>query len=122
MLNREQKRRKVIELYEKGATWDEICDVTHVSKRDVSEIIQEIDPKKRKLSPRTKALNLFVSGNTILEVITALDMRYEEAKIVEEQYIAIQNRGKLAQLYDENENKDYIDSIVKLLAYFRRIM
>ena len=114
MLNREQKRKKVIELYEKGVTWDEICAVTHVSKRDVSEIIQEINPKKRKLSPRTKALNLFASGNTILEVITALDMRYEEAKIVEEQYIAIQNRGKLAQLYDENENKDYIDSIVKL--------
>ena len=72
-----------------------------MSYRDISKIIQEYDPKKRKLSPRTMALNLFAEGKTILEVITALDMPYEEARIVEGQYLAIQNRSKLSQLYDQ---------------------
>ena len=62
------------------------------------------------------ALNLFAEGKTILEVITALDMPYEEAKIVEGQHFTIQNRGKLAQLYDKYENKHYIDSIMKLFS------
>ena len=41
-------------------------------------------------------------------------MPYEEARIVEGQYLAIQNRSKLSQLYDQYENKDYIDSILRL--------
>ena len=60
------------------------------------------------------ALNLFAEGKTILEVITALDMPYEEAEIVEGQHFKIQNRGKLAELYDKYENKHYVDSIMKL--------
>ena len=87
-----------------------------MSLRDVSEIIQEYDPTKRKLSPRIKALNLFGEGKTILEVMMALNMPYEEAKIVEEQHLAIQNRPKAAKLYKECENKDYLDSILKLYS------
>ena len=114
MLTRDEKKKLVIELYEKGTPWDEISDKVNMSNREISEIIKEYDPSKRKLSPRTKALNLFASGNTILEVIIALDMPYEEARIVEGQYLAIQNRSKLSQLYDQYENKDYIDSILRL--------
>jgi len=114
MLNTEQKRRRVIELYKKGYTWDQICADTRMSKRNISEIIREIDPRTRRLSPRTKALSLFANGKSILEVIMALDMPYEEARIVEEQHLAIQNRGKLAELYDKYENKDCVDSIMIL--------
>ena len=42
-------------------------------------------------------------------------MPFEEAKIVEEQYLTMQNRGKLAQLYDKYENKDYIDSDYEII-------
>jgi hypothetical protein len=85
-----------------------------MSLRDVYEIIREFYPEKRKVSPRTMALNLFAEGKTILEVIKVLDMPYGEARIVEGQYLAIQKRGKLAELYDKYENKDYVDSIIKL--------
>jgi hypothetical protein len=116
MLTREEKRKLVIELYKKDVPLVEISRQAHMSLRDVSEIIQEYDPTKRKLSPRIKALNLFGEGKTILEVMTALNMPYEEAKIVEEQHLAIQNRPKAAKLYKECENKDYLDSILKLYS------
>jgi hypothetical protein len=85
-----------------------------MSLRDVYEIIREYYPEKRKLSPRTMALDLFAKGKTILEVIKTLDMPFEEAKIVEEQYLEIQDRGELAELYHKYENKHRVVSIMKL--------
>jgi hypothetical protein len=119
MLTRDEKKELVIELYKKGIPWEEISDKVNMSNREISEIIKEYDPSKRKLSPRTKALNLFASGNTILEVILALDMPYEEARIVEGQYLSIQNRGKLAELYDKYENKDYVSLVMELSSLLK---
>jgi hypothetical protein len=119
MLTRDEKKKLVIELSKKGIPWDEISDKVNMSNREISEMIKEYDPSKRKLSPRTKALNLFASGNTILEVIIALDMPYEEARIAEGQYLAIQNRGKLAELYDKYENKDYVSLVMKLSSLLK---
>ena len=122
MSTRDEKKKLVIELYKKGIPWDEISDKVNMSNREISEIIKEYDPSKRKLSPRTKALNLFASGNTILEVIIALDMPYEEARIVEGQYLAIQNRGKLAELYDKYKIRIMYLWLWNCLVYLRKIM
>jgi hypothetical protein len=85
-----------------------------MSKRDAGKIIREIDPKKPKLSPHTRALILFANGKSLLEVIFALDMDFKEARTVENQYLAVQNRDKLVELFDEYENQDHIDGIMKL--------
>ena len=66
MLTRDEKKKLVIELYKKGTPWEEISDKVNMSNREISEIIKEYDPNKRKLSPRTKALNLFARGKYYL--------------------------------------------------------
>ena len=114
MLTREEKKKRVIELYDKGVPPVEISREVRMSLRDVYEIIRERYPEKRKLSPRTMALGLFTEGKTIPEVIKAPDMPYEEAKIVEGQHLEIQDRGEIAELYRKHENKHRVVSIMKL--------
>ena len=114
MKSREERRKIVIDLYKKGAGRRKIVSEAHMSPRDIQKIVEEIDPKERKLSIPTMALKMFNEGKDLMEVITSLDISFDEAKIIEQNYLTMQDRSKLAQLYDECENKEYTDVFITL--------
>jgi hypothetical protein len=105
MISLEEKRRLVIKLHLEGATIRQIAKEVHMSFRDIKKIIDEIDPKKRELSPETRALKLFLEGKSIMDVITKLDIPFDQAEKVEQQCLRVQKKNKLAQLFSEDEEK-----------------
>lgn len=112
MTSLEEKRIIVIKLHKEGGTIRQIAEKVHMSFRDIKKIIDETYPKIRELSPETKALKLFSKGMSLMNVITKLDIPFDLAEKVEQQYLRMQKREKLAQLY--NENEDYISLIMEI--------
>lgn len=71
----------VIKLYEEGETTREIAKEVRISIRDVGIILKEYnkepEPEKPK-SNRARAIQMFSEGKQPVDVITTLDLRYEE--------------------------------------------
>jgi transposase len=97
ILTRQERERLVIDLYNQGKTYREICKVARISLRDIGIILKKAVEEKtegskeqgqdnngneknqnqeqQRLSLSTQAYKLFSERNTPLEVAIALNLR-----------------------------------------------
>jgi DNA-binding transcriptional MerR regulator len=112
-MNREEKERYVIQLYNENRSTREIAGIVHMSFRDIGAITKklkleagaekdplEIDDFKSK-SKTTQAIALFSELKTPLEVAIALDLAAHEVRAIYREYWELDGMYKLAQIYDE---------------------
>jgi len=126
-MTRVQKVQYVIELYKQDKTVREIAQRVHMSPRDIGVITNkvkaEIEGESGKLegkvdydnkskSKTTQAIKLFSEGKNLVEVVIALDLPPEEARIMYREFLGLKNMHKLVEVYDEIEN--YLPSFLEL--------
>jgi hypothetical protein len=110
-LNRREKEKLVIELYENGRTYHEIAKEARVSLRDIKGILDRASGVHT-MSKSSQAYQMFSDGKSPMEIAIALDMR--EAEVTQ----LYKESWTLKQLYDLNsiylETKGDLASFVDL--------
>jgi hypothetical protein len=120
-MTRQERERLVIDLYNQGKTYREICKAARISPRDIGIILNKaVEEKKteglkeeqQQLSLCTQAYKLFSDRKTPLEVAVTLNLRESEATKFYKEY------WKLRQLYNLNmayeETKGNLEPFLKL--------
>ena len=95
MLTRQEKERKVLDLYNQNKTYREIAKEVRICPRDIGIILKKAsgekeenqDKEQSSLSPSTQAYSLFSEGKTPLEVAIALDLTESETSKFYEEYL-----------------------------------
>jgi predicted transcriptional regulator len=107
MLTRQEKERKVIDLYNnQNKTYREIAREVRICPRDIGIILKkasgEVEEKQdRKQSLSSQAYKFFSEGKTTIEVAIALDLsEYETTKYYEE-YLHLKQMHELRMVYDK---------------------
>jgi hypothetical protein len=126
-MTRAEKEQFVIRLYKENKSIREIAKLMHMSFRDIGQITNkvkaEIEGESGKLegkvdydnkskSKTTQAIKLFSEGKNLVEVVIALDLPPEEARIMYREFLGLKNMHKLVEVYDEIEN--YLPSFLEL--------
>jgi hypothetical protein len=110
MLTRQEKERKVIDLYNnQNKTYREIAKEVRICPRDIGIILKkasgEMEEKQEKeklsLSPSAHAYRLYSEGMTLLEVAIALDLNESEATKYYEEYLDLKQMYELRTIYEE---------------------
>jgi hypothetical protein len=123
VLNRQDKEKLVIRLYQEGKTIRQIAAAAHLSFTDIGTIIRKIDGRDnddgveankdiKNKTRETKALFLFSIGKTPLQVAIELDLPASEVHDMLEEYWALNEFHELAFVY--NEIKAYLPSFLML--------
>ena len=110
-LNRKEKEKLVVDLYENGSSYHEIAKQARISLRDIKGILDRANGI-RSVSKSSRAYQMFCDGKSPMEVAIALDMREPEVtQLYKESWT-------LKQIYDLNsiylEPKGNLGSFVKL--------
>ncbi len=110
-LNRKEKEKLVVDLYENGKSYHEIAKEARVSLRDIKGILDKANGEQS-LSKSSQAYQMFSEGKSPTDVAIALDMREPEVtQLYKESWT-------LKQIYDLNsiylETKGDLGSFVKL--------
>jgi DNA-binding CsgD family transcriptional regulator len=106
-LTREEKEKKVCELYRKGKSVREISKALHMSFSDIGAVKRkyfdtgESREKETKLSKRSQALKLFQAGKSNLEISIQLDLSADEVLEIREQYLTLVDEDKFFKIYKE---------------------
>ena len=131
-LNKFEKEKKVIELHLQGKTIRQIAPKTHMSFRDISEIIKSYDKKIRleqtkkeennqkikKQSKCSQAYQLFLDGKTQVDVAIDLKLNYEKVKRYWTEFLRLQNMNELCEIFEENEFR--LKNIFKIYYFIFR--
>jgi transposase len=123
ILNRQEREKLVLDLYNQGKTIREIAKEVRMSFRDIGVILKKTFPEKaeglkeqqeelQQLSVSTQAYKLFSGRKTPLEVAVALNLRESEATKFYEEYWKLKQRHNLNIVYEEL--KGDIEPFVKL--------
>jgi len=121
-LTREEKERKVIELFQKGTNIRDISKRAHMSFGDIGLITRKFSgddnlERSKKYSIHSQALDLFRSGNTTLDVAIKLGLTASEAKEEYNQYMVLKGFDNFIQLYDKMKgNLEYYLSLHQQLG------
>ena len=121
VLNRQDKEKLVIKLYQDGKTIREIAHIVHVSFTDIGKIIRKINGQKDEMldlknkSKDTQALYLFSIGKTPLEVAIELNLPASEVHDLQEEYWALNQLHDLAFVYGEIKNSAIISKFISFL-------
>jgi hypothetical protein len=96
VLNKKEKKKLVISLYENGKTTREIAKELRMSLRDIDIILREYnkepEPKPQK-SDHAKAFHLFSIGKTPTQVSIIVDLSYETVKRWYFEYLSLNNKS-----------------------------
>ncbi len=117
MLSREEKERRVIELYEQSKSSREIAKEVHMSFGDIASIIRshsgEAKAETRKvegsgvvLSKDTQVFNLFELHKSPVEVTIELDLKPDEVSRLYKQWLELKDLHEVKQLYEERKQLD----------------
>lgn len=111
-LNRKEKEKLVVELYENGKSYHEIAKEARISLRDIKGILDKANGLQS-LSKSSQAYRMFSEGKSPTDVAIVLDMREPEVtQLYKESWT-------LKQIYDLNsiylEASGDLGSFVKLL-------
>jgi hypothetical protein len=140
ILTRPERERLVLELYNQGKTYREICKEVRISPRDIRVILNKVteektegskeeerikqqdnidseknqnqEQKQQQLSLAAQAYKLFSGRKTPLEVAIALNLRESEATKFYKEYWKLKRLHNLNIVYEEV--KDDITSFLKL--------
>jgi transposase len=133
ILTRQERERLVIDLYNQGKTYREICKQVRISPRDIGVILNKVIEGKAERSKEeqdninsknqnqeqqphrslsAQAYKLFSDRKTPLEVAIALNLRESEATKFYKEYWKLKNLHNLNMAYEET--KGDIDPFLKL--------
>jgi cell division protein FtsL len=110
MLTRQEKERKVIDLYNnQNKTYREIAKEVRICPRDIGIILKKVSGEKEEkqdrkhslLSPSSQAYRLFLEGKTPIEAAIALDLGESETIKYYEEYLNLKQMHELRMVYDE---------------------
>jgi DNA-binding CsgD family transcriptional regulator len=97
-MNLEEKKNLVIQLHKEGKAQREIAKSAHMSVRDISRIIRNLDG----ISPvETQALGLFYQGKKPIEVAVELNLNAQKISKLYKDYLKLEGFYKLTSLYEE---------------------
>jgi transposase len=116
-LTRQEKERKVINLYQKGMNIRDISKRVHMSFGDIGNITRKFSGEDKlerpmKYSKHSQSLELFQRGYTLLEVAKKLDMNDSQTKEEYNQYMHLTGFYKFCEFYEQN--KGDLDSFLLL--------
>jgi len=122
-LTKEEKERKVVELYEKGMNIRDISKRVRMSFSDISQITRKHSgdeysiEKSKKYSKHSQALELFRRGESNLGV--AINLGLTDFETIEEhkQYRRLIDNDKFCELYDRKEGE--LESLLLLYDELR---
>jgi hypothetical protein len=110
MLTRQEKERKVIDLYNnQNKTYREIAKEVRICPRDIGIILRKASGEKEEnqdkeqpsLSPSSQAYRLYSEGKTPLEVAITLDLSESVTTKCYEEYLNLKQMDDLQMIYDE---------------------
>jgi transposase len=114
-LSREEKERRVIDLYSQGKTTREIIKELRVSPNYVSAILKKEEEKNNSIVTNnqqqsssvlaTKVYELFSKGNTPLQVSIALNIKQSDVAKYFREYWKLQGLHKLNFIYVKTNGK-----------------
>jgi hypothetical protein len=106
VLTKNQKKEMVIKLYNEGLTTRAIAREVKISLRDIGIILREYnkepEPKKPK-SNRARSMELFREGKDTIEVLTCLDLGYNEVRVYYGEYLTLKNLTDFINFYREHQ-------------------
>ena len=121
ILTRNQKKEFVIRLYEQGKTTREIAKEVRISLRDIGIILRnyrnEPQPEKPK-SNRAKAFEVFAEGKSTIEVLTFLDLSYNEVRVYYGEYLTLKNLTEFIDFYREHQK--ILPFLLEIIAKMKR--
>jgi transposase len=123
ILNRQERQRLVLELYNQGKSIREIAKEARMSFRDIGVILNKAVEEKaeglkekheeiQQLSVSSQAYKLFSEGKTPLEVAIALNLKESEATKYYKEYWKLKQLHNLNMVYEET--KDDIEPFLRL--------
>jgi DNA-binding CsgD family transcriptional regulator len=138
ILTRQEKEKKILDLYDQGKTYKQIAEIVRVSPRDINPVIKKAERERerelgistqegnnggtenrqtqKKISTSTQAYRLFSEGKTPLEVAIELNIKQPEATRCCREY------WKLSQMHTLNMVYEKIgDDIIHLPKIHRKI-
>jgi transcriptional regulator with XRE-family HTH domain len=116
--NREEKERRVIELYNQGKTIREIAKEVHMSFGSISEIIKKVNgDDKKTLSIDAQAFQLFLDGKEPIEVAITLDLRANDVEGLYKEFWRLIGLDELSVAYEQI--KDHFQDFLKLYTIMK---
>jgi hypothetical protein len=101
--SREEKERRVIELYKQGKTIRDIAKEVHMSFGDIGDIIKKVngveDSKNKSLE--SQAFQLFLQDKQLVEVAITLDIRADNVEALYREFCRLKGFDDLILAYDE---------------------
>jgi predicted transcriptional regulator len=140
MLNKKEKVKLVLALYNQGKTYREIAQNVHMSLRDINSAIKEAterhddapqaniqqapnveehpQPRLQHKSKQSQALKSFSKGKPPLDVAIELDLPPDEVRRVYHDYLRLEGLDQLVQVY-QDRNYD-LETILKLYRIIKQ--
>jgi hypothetical protein len=115
VLNKQEREKLVLDLYNKGKTYRQIAKEARISPRDIGVILNKTfneAERKHSISISSHAYSLFLIGKTTINVAIALNLREPEVTALYNEYWKLKQLNSLIQIYAEF--KDDIWPIVNL--------
>ena len=117
LLTNQEKWILVKKLLIEGKTFKEIQRTGHVAPNFITKVkkiefgesfvdSEYKNLKKKKLSPKTQAINLFYNGKTSKQVLIELDIDVNEVKKAQADYLQLLQLENLAQIVQDNRNNN----------------
>ena len=111
-MSREEKERRVIDLYSQGKTYRQIAEEVRISPNDIHTILKKKEEEKNNStvtnkqqlsssSHATRAYELFSNGKNPLQVAIALNIRQSEAVKYYREYWKLKGLDKLNIIHTE---------------------
>ena len=119
LLNKKEKEKRIIELYNQGKTIREIAKEVHMSFKDISSTIKSYtgegheDKSKISLSKDTQAIKMFSQNKTPIDMTTELNLKVNHVEKIYKNYWKLKGLYKLYNLYEEHIENDF-PSFLKL--------
>lgn len=135
--SKEERKKHVKDLRDKGYTIREIAEKLEKSSRDIVEDIKEIkkeedeakevEIKKRSekeeeklfLSARSEALKLYKEGTSPLDVAIKLNLSGVETNMIFNDYCSLQHQSHLLQIYRELNNNNSFNDFTELFSLIK---
>ena len=95
ILSKEEKKKRVIELYLEGVPYNQIAKIVRISIRDISSIINEylgIQKTNPEKSNRSKPFLMFNENKPLVDVVIELDILPSEDEQIHADFVRLEGR------------------------------
>jgi hypothetical protein len=100
-LNRKETEDLILDLYyDQKKTFREIQRIVRKSPRDISNVLNKVEPERSSPSKSSQAYRMFTENKTPIQVAIALNLREKEVNEYYREYWQLEGLYKLDQIYE----------------------